>query len=467
MINALRVNLDRTMAGASPGGRLRFNASFLFVAVLWGALLAFGGAGADYPLITMSLEIFAVFISFRVIFSVTSGQVPLPQNMAIPAILAGLIMALPLIQLLPLPPSIWEALPGRERAAAIFATQGWGDRWMPLSLDPDATKRAALSLLPGLAMFFGTSLLSGEDRIRLAAILLAFALFGAGLGALQVATGGEMTPFDSVHRGHALGLFTNRNHQAIFLLIALLVGAAIMPDGRRDRRHQAEQRWIAAGVGCLLIAGVLATKSRSGATLLLATLPVAAILFGVLQLRWKSVGALGAAGALLLIVFNVSSTAQDLLARFQSPDDDRTTFWANTILAIKQHSLRGSGFGTFPTIYRTVEPLGDLTSGYVNHAHCDYLELLLEGGLPAMGLVALGLGWIIWRAGKLLRAGRASSNGKLAMAALFGLLVLLLHSVVDYPLRMLSLEAVFGFLCALLLPPARERATDQRDRRLP
>jgi len=451
----------------SNGGRVGQNGAMSFaffplVVAFWCVLLALGGSGSDYPLIGMGLQIFAILLGFAILLVIVTSSPVVGQGVKMPAIIIGLLLLLPLLQLVPLPPSLWSALPGREREVAILSTQGWSQLWMPLSLDPEATKRAAMSLLPGGAMFVATYLLKGAQRRTLAAILVWFAVGGAALGALQVASGGAFTLFDSVHRGHALGLFTNRNHQAIFLLIALVLGSALIPGARIPGRRHQEMRWLAAGIGCLLVAGVLATKSRSGSTLLLLAVPAAVMLGGAFKVRWKVATAFVAIGLSLSWVLWRSSTVQDLLARFQSPDDDRVSFWANTIVAIKQHGLLGSGFGTFPTIYRTVEPLGDLTSGYVNHAHCDYLELLLEGGIPAIALVVLALGWISSRAIKLIRADQAQPDTRLAFAALFGLLILILHSFVDYPLRMLSLEVIFGFLCALLLPPPHVRAGSAR-----
>jgi O-antigen ligase len=437
-------------ARVGQNGAMSF-AFFPLVVAFWCISLALGGSGADYPLIAMGVQILAILLGFGTLLLIVTSSPVVGQGVKMPAIVIGLLLLLPLLQLLPLPPSLWGTLPGREREVVILSTQGWDQLWMPLSLDPEATKRAAMSLLPGVAMFIATYFLESVQRRTLAAILVWFAVGGAALGALQVASGGAFTPFDSVHRGHALGLFTNRNHQAIFLLIALVLGSALIPSARNPGRQ--EMRWLAAGIGCLLVAGVLATKSRSGATLLLLAVPAAVMLGGAFKVRWKIATTFAAIGLPLSWLLGRSSAVQDLLARFQSPDDDRVSFWANTIVAIKQHGLLGSGFGTFPTIYRTVEPLSDLTSGYVNHAHCDYLELLLEGGIPAIALVVLALGWISSRAIKLIRTDQTQSDTKLALVALFGLLILILHSFVDYPLRMLSLDVIFGFLCALLLPP--------------
>jgi O-antigen ligase len=321
---------------------------------------------------------------------------------------------------------------------------GRDGQWIPLSLDPEATRRSMLALVPGLAMFVAGIFLSPGNRFRIALMLVGFAAFGAILGAIQAASGGGFTPFASVHHGHALGLFTNRNHQAIFLLIAMLMTAAL---GRRPFVVQPLRLVAFAGL-LLFAAAVIATKSRTGSVLLIAMLPSAIVMLFRLRLGWRTV-AIGVgvlAGMLLVVAF--SAVGEALIERFGFAGDDRLNFWSNSMDAVRAYWPLGSGFGSFPLVYQSVEPLGSMTGSYVNHAHNDYLEFALEGGAPAILLLLAGLAFMA------ARAGRAIPRSGLAIAAFGAVLILLLHSLVDYPLRMLSLEAVFGFVCALLLVPS-------------
>jgi len=427
---------------------------FQSFAIFWCLALMLGGGGVDYPLAGMLVEAGGVILPLAM-YARTASPAGARNPAAVPTAIGLAMLALPVIQLIPLPPALWQALPGRERAAEIYGLLGWRDAWLPLSLEPEATKAAALSVIPALATFLLIARTTTAQRIISARILVGIALLGALLGAVQVATGGNFTLFDSVHRGHALGFFTNRNHQALFLLIAMPFACATA--SIEDRRHKrfSSSSWANAGLILVLTAAVLATKSRSGAALLLVVLPFCAVQLGLFKIRLRTAAIVALAAIALLAIVASSSAVQDLVARFGNAHDDRTTFWANTLVAISQSGMLGTGFGTFPIIYRTVEPLTDLAAGYVNHAHCDYLELLLEGGLPGIGLLVAALGWIGFRASQLLRAAPVSPDRRLARAALIGILIITLHSLVDYPLRMLSLEILFGFLCALLILPAQ------------
>lgn len=406
--------------------------------------LAVGGAGAAYPLLEMVVEILGV--ALLCYFAIAGRDEPLPPDARIPLIFAGAILMLLLLQLVPLPPALWHLLPEREREIGVLKMLGRSGRWMPLSLDPEATRRSMLALVPGLAMFVAGIHLPSGDRLRIAGMLVAFAAFGAVLGAIQAASGGGFSPFASVHHGHALGLFTNRNHQAVFLLIAMLMTAAL---GRRPSVAQPVRLVALAGL-LLFAAAVIATKSRTGSVLLLAVLPSAIVMLFRLQLRWRSVAVGAVAMVGLLLVVAISPVGEALIERFGFAGDDRLSFWSNSIDAVRAYWPLGSGFGSFPLVYQSVEPLGSMTSSYVNHAHNDYLELALEGGAPAIILLLAALVLVAVRARRLLTAVPKSG---LAIAALGAVLILLLHSLVDYPLRMLSLGALFGFVCALVLVP--------------
>jgi O-antigen ligase len=91
---------------------------------------------------------------------------------------------------------------------------------------------------------------------------------------------------------------------------------------------------------------------------------------------------------------------------------------------------------------------------YVNRAHNDWLELGLEGGgLTITGLLVFFV-WFgrssfqIWRPGK---TGADALDTALARAGSIVVVLLLLHSIVDYPLRTTAMMVVFALACALLI----------------
>jgi O-antigen ligase len=118
----------------------------------------------------------------------------------------------------------------------------------------------------------------------------------------------------------------------------------------------------------------------------------------------------------------------------------------------------GSGFGTFAPIYEKFEPRTLLTGKYVNHAHNDWLELWVTGGAPAV-LIAVGfLTWLAASIFKLWSRGQQETRVldlALAQAAPIVIVLLLLHSAADYPLRTAALSVMFAIACAYLMPRAQ------------
>ena len=138
------------------------------------------------------------------------------------------IVALPLLQLVPLPPWIWTRLPHRDEIAGIFALVHQDLPWLPISVSPSLTWAGVLSLLPPFAVFLGVIQLGYRERRVLSLILVAVGIVSALLGLLQVAQG-PSSPwrfFAVTNPTEAVGFFANRNHLAALLNAVLLFGAA-------------------------------------------------------------------------------------------------------------------------------------------------------------------------------------------------------------------------------------------------
>ncbi|WP_084582919.1 O-antigen ligase family protein [Sphingomonas azotifigens] len=420
--------------------------------------MAFGGAGVSYPILSTLIEIIAIGTLCWLVPKLAEVKIAPITWAALLVLLA--VLLLPAVQLIPLPWSIWSELPGRDLAAAIRTQAGLAGSPNPLSLRPESTMQDVLALLPPAAAFVSVLFLDERGRVGVLRALVAMALLSAVLGALQLAYGGAglFAPFDSAHRGDALGLFVNHNHSATFLLIGMV--AASVPR-LFDGRGRPGAQWPAAlGVVTLLALAVLGTTSRTG----LLTLPIALLLFAYLRFprawnwRWVLFGAV----VLAAIAFAVAQTslAQTTLARFTVVDQDsRQIFWANTLYAIGQFFPWGSGFGTFTAIYPAIEPLDEVVVPIVNHAHNDYLELALEGGLPALVLMAAGLCLIVTALVRALARSEATrwQSRSLTIAAAAIVAIVLLHSADDYPLRMSAISVPFAACIGMLLPRGRRR----------
>lgn len=362
-------------------------------AVLASALLLGGGGAAhDGALLIVELVALVAIAAFL------AWPSPSRARMAtVPLLLLGLTAALMVVQLIPLPAPWWRALPGRELAIAILDSVGAGGRAHPVSLDPAATARALAGLLPGAAMLLLTIRMDLDQRIHLIRFVIVCALLSLGVGLVQFLSDGIMgTLYREGHVGYATGLFANRNHQASLLLIAIaLTSAVVVVKGAWPEIGRPAGRAVQISLTVALAAGIVATTSRAGLLLL----PVALYpLFRLdVSMRWQY----RVLAALLLclvayLVFQWSPTVRLVVDRLSGGNMSRLQYWRDLWPAIVAYWPVGSGFGTFPAIFKTVEPLKHIGPNYVNHAHNDYLELLLEGGAPAALLLTAGIVWW-WR----------------------------------------------------------------------
>lgn len=377
---------------------------------------------------------------------------------------AAAMLALPLLQLVPLPASIWTGLPGREQLVLGRELTGLAPGWSAMSLNPDATWRSFLALLPPVAMLLTVLTLSYEQRLKLIYFSIAAAIAAVVLGAAQLVSGGEqLYPWTTTDAGSVVGFFANRNHLASYLLITVPFAVVIAAATIRRRSHQAAGLWLGGLFVGLVIVGLAAIRSRAGITLFAPVMLASALAAWIATGRGApKVWLLGLAGVVAAAFTAIAVLAlPPILERFDTQENPELRFerWPLVAETAQNFLPVGSGIGSFDAVYRSVEPLDQLDATYFNQAHNDYLETWLEAGwfggaiLIAFMVWFARRTWVAWR-------GRASREQDLQRAASIGIGVLLLHSVADYPLRTATLAVMFALCCGILELASRP----QRDR---
>lgn len=401
--------------------------------------------------------------SLPLLFLALSRLVKAPPGAAAraPLALAAGAVLLPLVQLVPLPPLLWTALPGREFAASALEAAGLAPGFRPVSLDPGATWRAVLALLPPLAVFLAVLGLDRHDRR-----LVSLGLLGAGfvavlLGLFQLMQGPDspLRFHEFTNRGSSVGFFANRNHHAAFLycLVPLAVawGAGLVRRGVPP--VSLPVLWAGIIVVALLL-GAAMSLSRSGAALAAAALvlsfAMAAEPGGGRRAVTAGLAVAGAVAAFLIAHYALGG----LLQRFDRDPlaDYRFEILASARDAAAAYFPFGAGFGAFETVYPLHEGLSGVRTAFVNRAHNDWLELAIEGGAPALLLGLVFLGWFslaAWRAWARPGRGADPVDANLPRAASIAILLVLLHSFVDYPLRTAAMATVLALCAGFLVPP--------------
>ncbi|HEX4410952.1 MAG TPA: O-antigen ligase family protein [Xanthobacteraceae bacterium] len=404
-------------------------------------------------------------------------------------------VVLPLSQLIPMPPWLWQSLPHRQDLIVVFDLLGRDPPWWPISVSPSATWLSVLSLLPPVAVFLCTLQLSYRERRSLTLAFLGVGVAAAMLGLIQVAQGpfSPLRFFAYTNVNEAVGFFANRNHFAALLYVLLLYGvawataAAFATGSLRDLRNL-ETSSIAALTASFLVLVVLiaveaVTRSRAGMGLMVLGMfgAFALPLIDRRRLADVTVVKVMIAAMILAVLIAAQFALYRIFDRFAVDPlaDARSIFTRNTLAAAWAYVPFGSGFGTFVPVYQTFEPARDtLADVYANHAHNDFAEVLLEGGIVALALfVTFGV-WFVARFKAIWWRRRDDIqliDTLLARAATIAIILVLAHSFVDYPLRTDAVMALFAVSCALLIEPLRrpeagggvEPALEELPRRTP
>jgi O-antigen ligase len=424
-------------------------------AMLLGLALLLGGGSLRFPLTRLIVECAAAGV--LVWYAVRGWRAPVDRWSGAVILLLLLILLLPLAQMIPLPPSIWTTLPGREDAAKILVAAGFASQWMPISLQPDTTRLAAAYLIPPITMFIVTLHATPAQRILYGWVIVAMALVGALLGLLQAGGSESFYIYDTGRFTAVTGLFANKNHHADLLLLAILLTAALTSTGQR-LGLKSPSRLVAAGAIVIFALAVPAANSRMGLLLLpVAIIPAVVLLlprhyYQKVSLRTAAIASAGV-GALVFVAARSGVVAR-LLDRFEGDPDARLKFWPDVLSAITHYAPIGSGLGSFIKIFQRHETMGTLHFTYVFHAHNDVMEIALEAGWAGIALIILGVAlWLVgsWR---VLRPSAWSAFTPVHVASFFGITILAAHSLVDYPLRTLGLACVLSFLAGCLAPAA-------------
>ena len=375
---------------------------------------------------------------------------------------AGLVVWIGLT-LVPLPPWLWTSLPGRGFVADGYRLLGMNLPWLPISLTDDRTLRSALALLVPVATYLTVQPLDARARLRVAALIAGFALVSVALGMAQLASGQEspLRFYAATNRGSPVGFFANTNHFATLLLVAVpLLFAAALGLRRKAKRGKVQSEWQPVALACLalLALGLVLSGSNAAVVLLVPSLAGALLLGPLRRLADNpfAIRLLGLAAVAAVVLVALSTMTGVLQQRVGVSATSREQVTGQTLTAARDYLPVGSGLGSFSAIYLKHSGGEKSASEWMNHAHDDAAEVLLELGLPGLLLM---LGFLLWLARAVWRAwlpARADQSDPLIRAAALGLVLVSTHSLVDYPLRSAAMAAVFAALLALVASPLVE-----------
>jgi hypothetical protein len=459
---------DRASSDTGPIGPVAFSALLFLVA----ASPLMRGGNRQVALIVLEAAALA-FLVAAAAGSTTWSAARSPRLKR--GLLAFIVLSpawLALVNLVPIPAALWSATAGREDYLALLRGAGISpSAWLPLSLVPDATAASLCAGIPLAAAFLAGYLARLRQLRVLLGVFVGLAFLEVVIGLLQMAGGTDSSLYFGVTGGRPSGTFVNANHFANYIGMALAAYVWLAWSKVTQVRQERAQGWahgplnrnvlfIWVSGGVLLALGVLMSRSRGAA---LGGLPAGLLAFALAVtvtqrgLRWRT--------ALLLLALALGAAVSlvgidSILTRFNfegltSAASVRSMLAVDTMEGAWHFWPWGAGWGTYATVFPRFQ--SPAIVGFAEYAHEDYAQLLFEGGVFALLLMAAFAWLAVDRAALLVRAGvRRRRLRREEMAAALcglGLLGFLLHSLVEFNMHIPANAIAAALLAGIYLRP--------------
>jgi O-antigen ligase len=416
------------------------------------------------PWAVLVVEIWAYVLGVGALGVLAADPDAMTRRSGVALALGGAIVLIGAVQLGPLPFD-WVQVVAEPTASARAAVAGFvdsTDAGGPLSLSPPDTLDAVLRLAGYLCVGIAALVSFREERhlFQLMVVVAISGLFQAVYGSVEYLSGHQHI-FGYEKRYYtdvATGTFINRNHFAGYLAMALPFALALTARSRRgDRRWsfgQGPALWAAAVACAVLIwLGVILSQSRAGlGAALVASLVL--LLMGTSKglVRWRVAALVALIPALFLLWQDVRAPAERFahLGEDLAAPSGRITVWEASASMVRAGPIAGTGLGTFDQAFDLHRD--PRTTGRYDHAHNEYLQYLVEGGLAltllTASLVIVVGSWIFRR-----RTARQATGWDIT-PAVAALAALAFHIFVDFNLRIPATAVLTAVLLGLCLAAA-------------
>ena len=468
---------------------------FVLLLIVCASPWAYGSVGAQakfYLLIAIAALVALWVLRLLLSNSIDWKQCPVAMCLAA-TLLLGILQVTPLNKswLATLAPGtaqlLTDLLPAEPEAmtqSTTFANVGWSSAGSMLSLYPGETRAAILPFLAILLLFLvvrNNPLNPGATR-RLCFVLFlngsALALFALIQFFSTPERGKIYWTYQS--QGTSFGPFINRNHFAFYLNLCIGPSLGLLLscrtastadssmtwvqrclNGVREMLLSPAALWLGCGIGLMLTSAVFCL-SRGGVLAMLSGAAICSVMIswiGARNLRLATVllSVSIAFGLLMWFGFEAIESRIGTLWSGEALKDGRVYVMSRSWPLVSQFPIFGTGMGTFPH----VEPLAlhateDVGSLY-EHAHNDYLEDLIEGGIIRLGLRLAAIAFVFAYAMKAYRHKVGSADGALVLGLLFAFSTVVVHSFFEFGLYVAAIAVLAAVVCGHICNSGDER----------
>ena len=356
------------------------------------------------------------------------------------------------LQLIPLPAAIVSFIsPATARTREFYSISGM--QFMPLSFDPDRTIHELLKAAAFFMVFFISSIIF-RDREKLTRTVIILTVFGfclAVFAIVQKAAWNDKLYWirELTAGGEPFGPFVNRNHFAGFIgmLIPLGLGYTLTRESR--------EKYIFFGfLTVIMTLSLFFSLSRGGIVSFFAGMALFSILVVITRVQTKKIWAV-AAFLIVVAAYLVYLGIDPVIDRFYKTEvtrEQRIIVWQATLTAFRDFWLTGTGLGTFIDMFHLYSP-APVQSIY-DHAHNDYLEYLLETGTIGMTLLLTFAGLLF---APFAKADFHGKRGMIRIAVISSVFSMMIHSIFDFNLHILSNLLLFAVVLGMLSSLSRSQ----------
>jgi len=433
------------------------------------APLAFGTV-EQWSLVMLQLTTGIAYIIFFFMVWVEKGDI-----LKVPGLLPlVLLLALMAVQLVPLPASWVKFIsPGTYDVYSPVLSLSGNSDWISLSVNKRATLHEMLRIGAYCLMYILTiQLLSHPRRLKMATNTAVFLAAAIAFFAIVQSVSSPDKIFwirQAPTSSQPFGPWINPNQFAgyIELLCPLALALFLFYKPRVQGDESLREKFVSfftvpgihfhlfLGFGVvLMVLAIFVSLCRGG----ILSIIVAGVVF-LFLVKWKFPGR-GKTTFFFIavcILLAISWFGWDIiLSEFNQGfdkagniTDGRLTLWSDVFQIIKDFPISGAGFGSFLYIYPRYKTIDG--NAIFDHAHNDYLEILTDGGVIGITLVAWFVLAVLFHGWKMVRVRRDRYAVLVGIGCISGIIALLSHSITDFNMHNGAVAYYFFFLCGLLV----------------
>ncbi|WP_051563836.1 O-antigen ligase family protein [Enterovibrio calviensis] len=402
--------------------------------------------------IWIALQSIMLIIAYR-------GNLPFEPLKRYKTLLFGL-MAFQLWVFVQTLPMHWEWLSIlSSKSAEIYQLVGAPEGF--ISLD---SRMTLSSLFKGIAytmlVFNAIYLVNSSQRLKQVVLMIVIsgtlqAFYAAMVVLLDL---NESPVFGFSEKGIATGSFVYKNHLANYLMMALCMGLGLivtqLHTSPSDSRFMFITRLLEGILSrkmyirlCLVIMviALVMTRSRMGNTAFFAATAIGGLI-ALIFYKNKPRALTALVGSVIAIdtivvgaLFGLENVKQRLVETSLGAESrDQVVIWSLDI--IRDFPFTGTGMASFYTIFPMYSK-ADI--GFYDHAHNDYIQFMVEAGIPATLLLGIVVLFAFWRAFTTIRTRHSKTMKGIALGCIMSIIGMLIHISVDFNLQPMANALIF------------------------